>query len=160
MTVDFYIPASRDRKYVERTINGVLNQRSEDWTLTIVDGSDPEKRAELKALVEDVKRGNPEKAGRISYCSADGTPSLVNSYNTIFEMVSDKRKKNPASGDLVNILGDDDRPLPNFVDVVTKAHKENPDVSLIQPSVITVNEDGNKVNSIGDRVKKSGSHSS
>lgn len=137
MTIDIFIPYWGDPAYMKETVNSVLAQTNPDWLLTVVDDAYPE--PEIQNFMQSID--DP----RVKYLRKDVNAGITENYRTCVEM---------ATQDIMVILGCDDVLLPNYVDVITKAHEQFPDAAIIQPGVRIIDEAGEVTRTLVDLVKQ------
>jgi glycosyltransferase involved in cell wall biosynthesis len=134
--LDILLPYWGDPGLLKETVASVLGQRNDDWLLTVVDDAYPDESvAEWFAQIEDP---------RVTYVRKPVNEGITANYRTCVSL---------ATQDLAVILGCDDVMLPNYVDVVLRAHRAFPDAAVIQPGVRVIDQDGRVVAPLADRVK-------
>jgi glycosyltransferase involved in cell wall biosynthesis len=136
VALDIFIPYWGDVNYMKLAVDSVLAQTSPDWRLTVVDDAYPG---------DDVRR-YVEAADdpRITYIRKDKNEGITENFRTCVSL---------ASQDVLVVMGCDDLLLPNFVDVVLRAHAEFPDAWIIQPGVQIIDEDGKPSVPLVDRAE-------
>jgi len=137
VALDIFIPYWGDVNYMKLAVDSVLAQTSPDWRLTVVDDAYP----------GDAVRRYVEAADdpRITYIRKEKNEGITENFRTCVSL---------ASQDVLVVMGCDDLLLPNFVDVVLRAHAEFPDAWIIQPGVQIIDEDGKPSVPLVDIVKQ------
>jgi glycosyltransferase involved in cell wall biosynthesis len=137
MSLDILVPFWGDPGMLKETVQSVLAQTSDDWLLTVVDDAYPDETvAEYFAAMDDP---------RITYLRNDENIGITANYRRCVEI---------ATQDLVTLLGCDDLLLPRYVEVILAAHRQFPEVAVIQPGVQVVDEHGAVVRTLVDEVKQ------
>lgn len=137
MPLDIFVPYWGDPALLKETVASVLAQENPDWLLTVIDDCYPDPTVpQYFATIDD---------DRVTYKRNETNKGITENYRTCVSQ---------ASEELMVILGCDDVLLPNYVDVVLKAHKDFPDASVIQPGVQVIDETGRVVRSLADSVKR------
>ncbi len=137
MPLDILVPYWGDPALLRETVDSVLAQRSDDWLLTVVDDAYPDESVgEWFATVEDP---------RVRYVRKPVNEGITANYRTCVSL---------ATQDVVVLLGCDDVLLPDYVDVVLRAHRDFPEASVIQPGVEVIDQHGHVVLPLGDRIKQ------
>ena len=135
--ISVLLPARNAANTIELAVRSVLAQTSDDWILTVVDDAYPDESvAEYFAAIDDP---------RITYLRNDENVGITQNYRRCVEL---------ATQDLVVLLGCDDLLLPRYVEVVLEAHRQFPEVAVIQPGVQVVDENGTVVRTLVDVVKQ------
>lgn len=129
------LPAYGDSAHLREAVSSVLAQDHDGWSLTVLDDGpeDPTLRSWLLGLDE-----------RVSYRRND--PSL--GINRNFQACVDR-----ARGDLVVVMGADDRMLTSYVSVVRRAATRHPRAAWFHPRVRVVDDEGRPAWPLADRVK-------
>lgn len=137
MPLDILLPFWGDPALLRETVASVLAQRNGDWLLTVVDDAYPDESvAGWFADLDDP---------RITYVRKPVNEGITANYRTCVSL---------ATQDVVVVLGCDDVLLPDYVDVVLAAHAAFPDAAVIQPGVRIIDETGQVVEPLADRVKQ------
>jgi glycosyltransferase involved in cell wall biosynthesis len=135
--IDLMVPYWGDAEYLRATVRSVLAQTDPCWRLTVLDDANPDPWAGewLASLADERVRyvRNPENRG------------ITETFRQCVEL---------AEADLVAVPGSDDLLLPDFVRVVTEAHRRFPRADIIQPGVRVVDEAGEPARSLADTVKQ------
>lgn len=137
MPLDIFVPYWGDPGYMKEAVNSVLSQDNDDWLLTVVDDAYP--GDEIQSFMAGLD--DP----RVRYIRKDVNAGITENYRTCVSM---------ATQEVMVILGCDDVLLPNYVDVILKAHKRYPDAAIIQPGVEVIDETGQVVSTLVDSVKQ------
>jgi glycosyltransferase involved in cell wall biosynthesis len=137
MALDIFIPYWGDVNFMKQAIDSVLAQTNGDWRLTVVDDAYP--GDEVRRYVEDT--GDP----RIKYIRKDINQGITENFRTCVSL---------ATAEILVVMGCDDLLLPNFVDVVLRAHSAFPQAWIIQPGVQIIDEAGNPAVPLADVVKQ------
>jgi cellulose synthase/poly-beta-1,6-N-acetylglucosamine synthase-like glycosyltransferase len=134
--IDIMLPAYGDNTLARETIRSVLAQDDPRWRLTVIDDG---ASGELKSWLADL--GEP----KVRY--------LVNEHrlgiNRNFQRCADE-----ATADLVLVLGNDDRLLPDFVRRVHGAAEQHPDVAFFHTGATVIDEAGQPALPLADRIKR------
>jgi glycosyltransferase involved in cell wall biosynthesis len=137
MPIDILLPYWGDPSLLKATVQSVLDQRSDDWKLTVVDDCYPDPTvAEWFGSIEDE---------RIRYVRHESNVGITENYVRCREL---------ATEDLLVFLGCDDLLHPDYVDVVQAAHAAYPEASIIQPGVDVIDENGARIDPLTDRIKR------
>lgn len=137
MELDIFIPYWGDADYMKRAVDSVLAQTNDGWLLTVVDDAYPSD--EVRRYVEG--KDDP----RITYIRKDTNEGITENFRTCVSL---------ATKDVLVVMGSDDLLLPNYVDVVLRAHKEFPHAWIIQPGVQVIDETGKAAAPLADIVKQ------
>jgi glycosyltransferase involved in cell wall biosynthesis len=113
------IPTKNREKYASATVEQILNINDDRIQVVIQDNSDTRKLSDLL-----IKHDNNR---RLKYNYTEGTVSFVDNFNLAVSQ---------ADGEYVCIIGDDDGILPQIIDVVLWAKKNN--VDAIKPGLNAV----------------------
>ncbi|WP_427018627.1 glycosyltransferase [Pseudarthrobacter sp. P1] len=137
MPLDIFIPYWGDPGYMKDAVDSVLAQTSGDWLLTVVDDAYPSLEIQefVTALADE----------RIKYVRKPENEGITENYRTCVAM---------ATQDVMVILGCDDILLPNYVEVISAAHRRFPNAAIIQPGVQVIDEHGTVVTTLVDMVKQ------
>jgi glycosyltransferase involved in cell wall biosynthesis len=136
MSLEFMVPFYGDPALLKETVASVLAQTDADWRLTVVDDGYPDDSIPgwFEALGDD----------RIRYTRNETNLGANKNYEKCLAL---------ATADDVTVLGADDLLRPDYVAVVREARRRFPDAAVIQPGVEIVDEHGQRVRSLVDRVK-------
>jgi glycosyltransferase involved in cell wall biosynthesis len=136
MTLDILMPFYGRVDHFRLAVESVLAQRDPDWRLTIVDDVYP-----------DTAPGEWAKGlgdSRIRYIRNDVNLGVGKNFAKCVTLMTEKHAV---------IFGCDDVMLPGYVGRVRQLLSENPDASVVQPGVETIDSDGVVSMPLGDRVK-------
>ena len=137
MPLDILVPFWGDPAMLRETVDSVLAQTSDDWTLTVVDDAYPD--TSVAAYFDGITDA------RVRYVRNEVNQGITENYRTCVRL---------ATQELVVILGCDDVLLPNYVEVVLRAHRAFPDADIIQPGVQVIDENGAVTRTLVDSVKQ------
>jgi len=135
MDIDIMLPAYGDNALVRETIRSVLAQDDPRWRLTVIDDAPGELKGWIAELGHEKVRYLPNET-RLGI-------------NRNFQRCTDE-----ATADLVQLIGADDRLLPDFVRRVHAAHDEHPEVALFHTNAIVIDEHGNPALPLADKIKR------
>jgi GT2 family glycosyltransferase len=134
ITFSLVIPFGGNPRLLLKTVESVLNQTYEDWNLLIInDGTGFDLNHILRPY-----------AGRFEVLSLPEKIGIAK----IFELAIEK-----LTGEVGMILGADDLLEENFLQEMSKAWTSSPDVVLIHPRVITIDEESRIKRGFVDRFK-------
>ncbi len=133
--VDIVVPYWGDPDLLALTVDSVLAQDDDDWTLTILDDHYPDLTAYERY------RGDP----RITYVRHEENIGITANFAQAAQR---------ASADYVCIPGSDDLLDPGFVRIVKGAIERHPGVDVVQPGVRVIDEHGAPSLPLVDRVKR------
>ncbi|MCU1532845.1 MAG: glycosyltransferase [Arthrobacter sp.] len=137
MALDIFIPYWGDVNFMKQAVDSVLAQTNDNWRLTVVDDAYP--GSEVRRYVESIH--DP----RITYIRKDTNEGITANFRTCVSL---------ATQDVLVVMGSDDVLLPNYVDVVLRAHAEYPQAWIIQPGVQVIDETGRAAVPLADIVKQ------
>lgn len=138
MTLQIFVPFWGDPDLLFQTIDSVLAQRNRDWEMTIIDDCYPD-----DSVPERMTAYTDE---RISYVRNEKNLGITENYREAIRR---------ATSEYITILGCDDLLHPHYVDVVTDAINRHPAADVIQPGVKVINEHGQTIRPLTDRIKQS-----
>ena len=136
-SLDIFVPYWGDPDYMKITVDSVLAQTDPRWFLTVVDDAYPD------PTVENYVRKIDDP--RITYVKKAANEGITESFRTSIQM---------AMQDLVAVVGCDDILLPNYVETVLQAYRDNPEADIIQPGVQVIDAAGNPARTLVDTVKQ------
>lgn len=136
-TVGIYIPFWGELDYLRTAVESVIAQTDPNWALTVVNDAHPD--YSVDAYFETLD--DP----RIRYIRNEANCGITENFRRCVQMAVEPR---------VVVMGCDDYLLEGYVEAICKAHAEHPEADLIQPGVDVVDEDGNTVQPLVDRVKQ------
>ncbi len=132
------LPYWGDPALLRATVESVLAQTSDDWRLTVVDDAYPDESVPAYFAALD----DP----RVRYVRKEQNEGITANYRTCVGL---------ATEEYMMLLGCDDLLHPEFVEVVLGAVRAFPSADIVQPGVDVVDEDGRKVSTLVDTVKRS-----
>ncbi len=144
--VEFMIPAYGDTPLLREAVASVLAQSVPDWVLTVVDDgpADPVLAAWFAGLT-----GPSGLAGAQDYRITYRHNPVNLGINRNFQRCVDL-----ATGELVVLMGADDRVLPGYVGTVTRARDAFGRAAFVHPGVRVIDSTGAQVQPFADRVKR------
>lgn len=137
MPLDILVPFWGDPAMLRQTVESVFAQTNEDWLLTVVDDAYPD--LSVKEYFDGIT--DP----RVRYVRNDVNQGITANFRTCARL---------ATQDRVVIVGCDDALLPNYVEVILRAHERYPTVDIIQPGVQVIDEHGDVTRTLVDSVKQ------
>jgi glycosyltransferase involved in cell wall biosynthesis len=137
MALDIFIPYWGDPDYMKQAVDSVLAQNNGDWLLTVVDDAYP--GDEVRRYVEAMDDS------RITYVRKEINQGITENFRTCVSL---------ATEDVMVVMGCDDLLLPNYVDVVLRAHAAFPGAWIVQPGVQVIDEAGDATIPLADLVKQ------
>lgn len=140
LSVDVMLPAYGDGPLLREAVAGVLAQDSPGWRLQVSDDGpeDPGLQRFFAGLAEQWG------ADKVGYRRNPRTLGINRNFQRCFD---------EARGDLVVVLGADDRMLPDYVRTVAAAAAAHPAAAWIQPGVRIIDAAGRTVLPLADRIK-------
>lgn len=138
MTLQIFVPFWGDPDLLFQTIDSVLAQRNRDWEMTIIDDCYPDDTVP--------ERMSAYTDPRINYVRNPQNLGITENYREAIRR---------ASSEYITILGCDDLLHPHYIDVVTDAIIRHPAADVIQPGVKVINEHGETIRPLADRIKRS-----
>lgn len=129
------LPAYGDNALVRETVRSVLAQDDPRWRLTVIDDAPGDLKSWIAELGHEKVRYLPNER-RLGI-------------NRNFQRCTDE-----ATADLVQLIGADDRLLPDFVRRVHAAAEEHPDVAFFHTNAIVIDENGNEAMPLADKIKR------
>ena len=138
-TVDIMLPHFGRVDLVQQTVRSVLAQGDPNWRLTLVDDS-----------------GELPDQGLGDWCAglADPRVRYLRNQQNLGINRNFQRCVTLVEHPLAVIIGSDDLLLPGYVDIVRRAHRERPEVAIIQPGVQVIDEHGESARSLVDLSKR------
>ncbi|GAA5201378.1 hypothetical protein GCM10023346_45650 [Arthrobacter gyeryongensis] len=137
MTIDVMFPYYGDVAMMKAAVSSILAQEDRDFRLTIVDDGYPDET--LPAYFQ----GLIDSDDRVRYYRNDTNLGANGNYKKCLSLVEH---------DVVVVMGADDIMLPNYIGTIRKAF-DNPEVSIVQPGVEVIDENGTVYLPLGDKVK-------
>jgi len=148
--LSIYIPFFKGLRYLKEAVESVRAQSNPNWTLVVMDDCGPdgtEARVWLTALNDP----------RISYIRHPENKGMVANWNACLDhaaAVFETQNSAPLQSHLVTLLHDDDRLLPNYVDLMLQENTATPAAALYFCGAEIIDDVGKKVFSVPDAVKK------
>ncbi|NUR28364.1 MAG: glycosyltransferase [Catenulispora sp.] len=134
------MPYYGDVGMMQEAVRSVLAQRDPHWRLTVVDdGTEPGVPEWFADLIAD------HGPAKIHYLRNETNLGITENFQKCLSLVTQP---------LVTMIGSDDRMLPNYVGTVRALMKAFPQVSLAQPGVEVIDENGEIVEPWVDKVKR------
>jgi len=133
-TIDIMLPYWGEFSLLKQTIESVLAQTSNNWTLSIIDDHYPSLEAQNYCKKIDDKR--------VAYCRHKQNIGVTNNFNFSIEK---------AAAEYCMILGCDDVLMPNYVETALKNIDDN---DFYQPGVEIIDSQGRIYLPLSDRVKR------
>ncbi|MBG6182073.1 glycosyltransferase involved in cell wall biosynthesis [Arthrobacter sp. CAN_A214] len=137
MTIDVMLPYYGDVAMMKAAVDSVLSQADRDFKLTIVDDGYPDES--LPAYFAGLTAGD----SRISYSRNEQNLGANGNYRKCLSLIEHE---------YVVIMGADDIMLPNYLETVRRGFTD-PTVSIVQPGVEVIDENGAVYRPLGDKVK-------
>lgn len=137
MTLEIFVPFWGDPALLYETVASVQAQHNPDWRLTVIDDCYPD-----PTVAQHFEREADE---RITYVRNDVNLGITENYREAIRR---------ASGPFVTLLGCDDLLHPNYVDVIERMIAAAPRADVLQPGVDVIDENGEVVRPLVDRVKQ------
>ncbi|WP_085513434.1 glycosyltransferase family 2 protein [Plantibacter flavus] len=136
MTLDIMMPFYGRFDHFRTAVLSVLAQTDPDWRLVVVDDVYPDTAPGewLQSLGDD----------RIVYLRNERNLGVSGNFDRCIELVTAER---------CVLIGCDDELLPEYVALMATIAARFPDVDLIQPGVEVIDEAGQVVRPLGDRIK-------
>lgn len=121
---------------MKAAVRSILEQTSNSWRLLVVDDGypDPEVQRWFAAMTDS----------RVQYQRNENNLGANRNYVKCVGLVE---------SEYFVVMGADDIALPNYVETVLSLIAANPGVSIIQPGVDVIDENGNSVSPLADRLK-------
>lgn len=133
---DVLLPYYGDVDAMKLAVHSVLGQRYQDWRLVVVDDGypDPEPARWFSELSDQ----------RVSYQRNEFNLGANANYRKCLDL---------AAAPLMMVMGADDVLLADHLEVVTELFDTYPGATVVHPGVVVINEHGQPVRPIGDRMK-------
>jgi glycosyltransferase involved in cell wall biosynthesis len=135
-SMEIFVPYWGDPQLLYATIDSVRAQTDPDWTLVVVDDNYPDPSV--------AQYFSAETDARVRYVRNETNLGIIGNFSRCLHLASDE---------LMMFLGCDDLLHPDFVANVRAAHASYPDASIIEVGVRVIDERGQPVAPLGDRVK-------
>ena len=136
--LDILVPYWGPVALLRETVESVLAQDDPRWRLTVVDDAYPEPAG--GAWVRELAARDP----RVRYVRNEVNLGITATFRRCAEL---------AEAEVVAIPGCDDVLEPDYVRVVLAAHAAEPTAAVIQPGVRVIDDAGQVVRPLADRVK-------
>jgi glycosyltransferase involved in cell wall biosynthesis len=136
-TLEVLVPFWGDPELLYATVESVKAQTDPQWTMTIVDDCYPDPSVSRHFARED--------DDRITYVRNDANLGIAGNF---------ERCRQLATADLVVFLGCDDLLHPSFVGRARELMAAHPDAAFLQMGVRVIDESGEDVLPLGDRIKR------
>jgi glycosyltransferase involved in cell wall biosynthesis len=133
--IDIMLPAYGDNALVRETIASVLAQDDPRWRLTVIDDAP----GDLKSWIAELGHE------KIRYLPNEKRLGI----NRNFQRCVDE-----ATAGLVQLIGADDRLLPDFVRRVHAAAEQHPDAAFFHTNAIVIDDDGRPYLPMADKIKR------
>lgn len=137
MTIEIFVPFWGDPGLLYDTVDSVRAQRDDDWRLIVIDDCYPDEA--VPAYFADIDDE------RITYVRNEVNLGITENYREAIRR---------ATTEHIVILGCDDLLHPNYLDVVRRTIAAVPHADVIQPGVIVIDEHGETITPLVDKVKK------
>ncbi|CAB4340497.1 MAG: glycosyltransferase [Actinobacteria bacterium] len=137
MTLDIALPFYGDVGYLKAAVSSVLAQHDGRWRLLVVDDGypDPEVGRWFAAITDP----------RVQYQRNATNLGANGNYKRCLELIS---------SEYFMVMGADDILLPDYVGHVLELLEQHKEVGVIQPGVEVIDESGNVIDPIVDRIKR------
>lgn len=136
MTIDIMMPFYGDPRLLQTAVQSVLGQSDPDWRLVVIDDAYPELApGEWVQALDD---------RRVVYRRNEHNLGVSGNFRKSVELVE---------APYFTLMGCDDVMLPNYVARMHRLLAEEPTVSYVQPGVDVIDQYGNVVLPLADRVK-------
>ncbi|OAN41284.1 glycosyltransferase [Microbacterium sp. H83] len=137
MTHEIFVPFWGDPGLLYETVDSVRAQSVQDWRMIVIDDCYPDASVgEYFAAVDDP---------RIEYVRNEVNLGITENYREAIRR---------ATSPFITILGCDDLMHPRYLEVIRRVIDSAPDVDVIQPGVVVIDEHGTPVSPLVDRVKQ------
>src|SRR5687768_14725017 len=130
------MPYYGDPELFRLAIASVRSQEGGGWRLTVIDDGYPDPRPGAAVA----RLGDP----RIRYVRNEQNVGVTASFQRCIEL---------AEAEYMTIAGCDDLLRPNYVKEIAALQRQFPEASYIQPGVEVIDESGETVRPLADRVK-------
>lgn len=137
MTLEIFCPFWGDPDLLFEAVDSVRAQTDPHWRLIVIDDCYPDASvAERFAAIDD---------DRVVYVRNEKNVGITENF---------RESARRATTDRIAIMGCDDRLQPNYVELMRRMIRENPDADVIQPGVLVIDEHGAGSSPLVDRVKQ------
>ncbi|MFL6106654.1 MAG: glycosyltransferase family 2 protein [Marmoricola sp.] len=134
--IDILMPYYGDPMLLRAAVQSVLDQDNPDWRLVVVDNDYPDRTP--GTWVEQLGDS------RVRYLRNERNLGVSGNLRRCLEL---------AEASHFVIMGADDLLHPNYVSVIREAVSLHGDVTMVQPKVRVIDQDGAVINPLGDRIK-------
>lgn len=141
-TLAVMVPAYGDTDHLREAVSSVVGQDCPDWTLTVLDDGPP-----APALTTWCA-GLGE---RVHYQRNDQRLGLNRNFQQCLDLAGGDAED---AGDLVVVMGADDRMRPNYARTVLTAAAATPQAAFFQPGVQVIDAQGKSATPLADRLKR------
>lgn len=148
--ISIYIPFFKGLRYLADAVDSVLAQSNPNWQLTIMDDCGPQSDAAYSWL-------SAKKDERIHYLRHPANKGMVGNWNSCLDHAAKEGFKEElarCNGPLVTLLHDDDRLLPNYVELMLNENQIMPSAALYFCGADIINHSGQSSFSFPDVIKK------
>jgi glycosyltransferase involved in cell wall biosynthesis len=131
-----FIPAFGHSPYLKDAIESALESVAATTPITVIDDASPTK--EVRSIVAEFQP-------RVQYLCNETNLGVAGNFLNSFNL---------STGRFTVVMGSDDQMLPGYESELSKTFSIFPDSTVIQPSVVVINEAGHICKPIVDRVKR------
>ena len=131
-----FIPAFGQSPYLKDAIKSAIESVSATTPITVIDDASPTK--EVQSIVAEFQP-------RVQYLCNETNLGVAGNFLNSFNL---------STGRFTVVIGSDDQMLPGYESELSKTFSIFPDSTVIQPSVVVINEAGHICKPIVDRVKR------
>lgn len=135
-TVSIGLPVYNGEKFLEESIDSVLNQTFQDFELIISDNASTDS-------TPDICKKYTDKDPRVSYHRNDTNRGAAYNFNRVFEL---------STGEYFRWATYDDRMAPEYIQRCLEVLKSRPDVVLCYPGTILMDEEGAEIQKYSDNL--------
>jgi glycosyltransferase involved in cell wall biosynthesis len=140
MLVDITVPAYGDGELLREAVRSVMDQRDDHWRLTVID--DRASTSDTRALCDWL---GSQCGDRVRVIENPQRLGINRNFQRCFD---------ESSADLVQVLGADDRLLPDFVGRVRDAAIDHPEATWFHTGATVIDGAGRTSAPLADRVKR------
>ena len=137
--LEVMVPAYGDRPSLREAVDSVLRQDDPNWRLTVVDDGPVSGEGSTKGWIAELRDD------RIRYVANRVRLGINRNFQQCAQL---------AEADIVMLLGDDDKLLPDCVGRARRLALQHSDVAIIHMGAIVIDETGKPIFPLVDRVKK------
>lgn len=135
-SLEILIPYYGDEGYLREAVTSVISQTDSAWTLTVVEDGD--QGFGVGAWLASL--GDP----RVRHLLNERNLGLAANFQRCLEV---------SSQEYVTFLGCDDRLRPTYVETIRRGLLTAPTVSMVQPGVQVIDQEGDPASPLADRLK-------